>query len=112
MPLITPDPSCSSSIPTADRVSQTVTVVAFTVQIPLSLEAAFKLFVFCRSVPPNTEVYTASTFTACYPAIAMFPKRCDAGSHLSDASFPRHVRNEHKGIVDTDRCRDNLLLAI
>lgn len=91
-------------IPTVNRVSQTVTVIAFTVQIPLSLETVFKLFVFCRFVPPNTGVYTASTFTACYPDIAMFPEWCDVGNHLSDSSFSRRVRNEHKGIVDTNCC--------
>lgn len=71
----------------------------------------FKLFVCCRCVPPNTGVYVDSTFTAYYPAVATFRKRCYAGSHLSESFFLRHVRKGRKGTVDTDGCRDDLLLA-
>jgi len=52
---------------------------------------------FVGSYHRNTGVYMASTFTACYPAIVMFPKWCDASNHLSASSFSRRVRNENKG---------------
>jgi hypothetical protein len=51
----------------------------------------------------------ASTLAARYPAVAMFRKRCCAGSHPSDSSLLRHVRKGRKGTVDTDRCRDNII---
>ena len=95
---------------TVNRASKTVTVVAFTVRIPLSPETVFKLFVFCRCVPPNTGDYTPSELT---PLVATRPllrflKWYYAGRHLSDSSFHCYMGNQRKRAVDTDRCCDNL----